>query len=68
MNYDDEQNQEPERLTTNCGYPGCCMPGEHLPSECHNAEDIEEMMRCERVVLANGRDEPRAGSAATPKQ
>jgi hypothetical protein len=53
MNYDDEQNQEPERLTMDCGYPGCCMPGLHFPSECHNAEDIEELMRCERVDSAN---------------
>ena len=31
----------PERMTMNCDYPGCCMPGAHLPSECHNAEVIE---------------------------
>jgi hypothetical protein len=31
---------EPESLVMACSYPGCCMPGEHFPSECHNAEDM----------------------------
>jgi hypothetical protein len=26
-----------------CGYEGCCMPGYHFRSECHNAEDMEAM-------------------------
>ena len=26
-----------------CGYKGCCMPGYHFRSECHNAEDMEAM-------------------------
>jgi hypothetical protein len=26
-----------------CGYPGCCMPGYHFRSECHNAEDMEAL-------------------------
>lgn len=42
-----EDRSEPERLVMNCGYPGCVMPGEHFPSECHNAEDIENQMRTE---------------------
>jgi hypothetical protein len=29
-----------------CLYPdNCCMPGPHLPFECHTAEMAEELMR-----------------------
>jgi hypothetical protein len=52
-----EDRSEPERLVINCGYPGCCMPGAHFPSECHNAEDMENLMRCEAVGSPNSRDE-----------
>lgn len=47
--WEPEDRDMPEQLTMACGYPGCCMPGAHFPSECHNAHDIEEAMRCERV-------------------
>jgi hypothetical protein len=30
---------------TGCCFPGrCCMPGEHLRSECHTAEMMEEYL------------------------
>jgi hypothetical protein len=36
---DDEEND------TGCCFPGrCCMPGEHLRSECHTAEMMAQMI------------------------
>lgn len=39
--FDPDDRDQPERLVADCGYEGCCMPGLHFPSECHNAQDIE---------------------------
>jgi hypothetical protein len=47
--FDGEDRDMPEPLMLGCSYPGCFMPAFHFPSECHNAEDIEQAMRCERV-------------------
>ena len=42
--YMDELADEMQRI--GCYFPGeCCMPGEHLMSECHTAEMIEEWER-----------------------
>lgn len=46
--FDDEyERAEPEaerdEWVLACGYPGCCMPGYHFRSECHNAKDMEAM-------------------------
>lgn len=41
----EDREESHELLTLHCNYPGCCMPGEHYPSECHNAEDMQAMMR-----------------------
>lgn len=43
---DDADYSEPfgnDEWVLACGYPGCCMPGYHFRSECHNAEDMEAM-------------------------
>lgn len=53
-----DDRSDPERMVLNCGYPGCCMPGAHFPSECHNAEDMirwfedheKEKRSCQRAV------------------
>jgi hypothetical protein len=42
---DDADYSEPfgnEEWVLDCGYQGCCMPGYHFRSECHNADDIEQ--------------------------
>lgn len=43
--FDDEYAEEAERdeWVLDCGYEGCCMPGYHFRSECHNAKDMEAM-------------------------
>lgn len=41
---DDDFDGEPlDEMVLDCGDPNCCMPGEHLRSECHTASDIEAM-------------------------
>lgn len=55
----DDRDDRREKLVLACDYPGCCMPGWHFPSECHNAEDIERLFACERVDSANVQDQPR---------
>jgi hypothetical protein len=52
--YDDFDREEDEWVLA-CGYPGCCMPGYHFRSECHNADDIEQ---CEAEILAERNREP----------
>jgi hypothetical protein len=33
-----------------CCFPGsCCMPGEHLRSECHTAEMMQQMIESEEA-------------------
>jgi hypothetical protein len=56
----DDEDFEQEELTMNCNYPGCCMPGLHFPSECHNAQDMEALEEylskgrtCDRVTKSN---------------
>jgi hypothetical protein len=39
----DEPEAERDEWVLACHYPGCCMPGYHFRSECHNAEDMEAM-------------------------
>lgn len=42
----DDDTSEPlgnDEWVLDCGYEGCCMPGYHFRSECHNAEDMEAM-------------------------
>lgn len=39
--YADAEIMGGEQMVLVCGYEGCCMPGYHLPSECHNADDME---------------------------
>jgi hypothetical protein len=41
--YDEGIEDERDEWVLACGYPGCCMPGYHFRSECHNAEDMEAM-------------------------
>lgn len=43
--FDDDYAEEAERdeWVLACGYPGCCMPGYHFRSECHNAADMQAM-------------------------
>lgn len=46
FHFDDGDMSEPfgrDEWVLACGYPGCCMPGYHFRSECHNAEDMEAM-------------------------
>jgi hypothetical protein len=41
---DDDGNDgfhQRDEWVLDCGYEGCCMPGYHFRSECHNAEDME---------------------------
>lgn len=47
-----------------CGYEGCCMPGYHFRSECHNADDMEAYYAaCE----AERATEPQSGVSAGEK-
>lgn len=42
----DDDTSEPfgnDEWVLDCGYKGCCMPGYHFRSECHNAQDMEAM-------------------------
>lgn len=39
----DEPEAERDEWVLVCGYPGCCMPGYHFRSECHNVGDMEAM-------------------------
>lgn len=42
----DDDTSEPlgnDEWVLDCGYEGCCMPGYHFRSECHNAADMEAM-------------------------
>lgn len=34
-------NDLEDEMVLDCGFEGCCMPGYHLRSECHNAEMME---------------------------
>lgn len=36
-----DADDEGDEWVLACGYPGCCMPGYHFRSECHNADDME---------------------------
>lgn len=38
---DDPLERDADEWVLDCGYKGCCMPGYHFRSECHNAEDME---------------------------
>ena len=44
--YRPEQEDERERPDTRCQFPGAClMPGDHLSSECHTAEMLEDYLK-----------------------
>lgn len=43
--YEDDLYEDGDEWVMACGYPGCCMPGYHFRSECHNAKDMEAMYR-----------------------
>lgn len=42
---DSEVTKDAQEWVLDCGYEGCCMPGYHFRSECHNAEDMEAYYR-----------------------
>lgn len=39
----DDDAEERDEMVLDCGLENCCMPGEHLRSECHTPEMIEAM-------------------------
>lgn len=47
--YDDDDYRPPQTRWEDeigCYFSGeCCIPGEHRKSECHTAEEYEDMMR-----------------------
>lgn len=65
---DDEQHHEPERLVANCGYPGCCMPGLHFPSECHNAQDVIAAIEEEQRDEDDNNHAPDIGADLQPRR
>lgn len=55
--YDDYDREEDEWVLF-CGYEGCCMPGYHFRSECHNPADMEAYeAECLAAQTTGSRDE-----------
>lgn len=43
--YDESEDDEENEMVLDCGFEGCVMPGEHMRSECHNAQMLEAQQR-----------------------
>jgi hypothetical protein len=51
--YDGEDEDEDEWVLA-CGFEGCCMPGYHFRSECHDAQMIEAQEEEAKGDVGNG--------------